>query len=79
MSPEQISLLREVLSHRRPDLMRFAADNGHDATAADRAAIQNALTDELIQTGLDEAAEPNYRGLQLEALIDNFGPRPDSS
>ena len=42
-------------------------------TAEQREDLRQAVTDELIETGLRDDDEPNERGLLLEELIDRLG------
>ena len=39
----------------------------------ERLALQQAVADELVSTGLGKNDEPNERGVRLEALIDAIG------
>jgi hypothetical protein len=74
MKPAQRALLRDVLARRRPDLLVYAAAGAPVPPDQLRIAIQETLSDEFVETGLEDS-EPNRRGLELEDLIDVFGAR----
>jgi len=65
-------LLLEVVQARCPE----HADAMHrigQLSAEERLALQQAVADELVSSGLGESDEPNERGVRLEALIDAIG------
>ena len=67
-------LLREVLTKNRPELLEVV-----DSPPSSKVShliineLRQAVTDEFIETGLNEMDEPNNRGLRLEYLIDELG------
>jgi hypothetical protein len=74
LSPQDISLLHEVLIRQRPNLLGFLTSLGRvPLTEEQRTDLRLAVTDELVNTGFTDQDEPNSRGLQLEALIDKLG------
>lgn len=48
-----------------------------DTTEAEREQLIDLLTDEFIETGLNENDEPNQRGMEIEALIDILNTSAD--
>ena len=68
-------LLREVLEKRLPEFTAVLL-NDHEAQVSREVLgrIQDAIGDELCETGIGPDSEPNARGLQLEELIDAFAP-----
>jgi hypothetical protein len=68
------SILREVMTERRPQLLsHFAAGGELSLDAQQRFDVQQSLGDELCETGLKPDDEPNDRGYALEELIDLVG------
>lgn len=72
LPPALAGLLREVIATRRPDLIQLV-DASIVLSDEDRAALREALADELMESGLREDSEPNTRGHQIEDLIDKLG------
>jgi hypothetical protein len=50
-----------------------AIDRIDQLSPEERLALQQAVADELVSTGLGKNDEPNERGVRLEALIDAIG------
>lgn len=73
--PERLqSILREVIAKRQPQLLSFLSAGGDlSLTAKQRFDMQQALGDELCDTGLRPDDEPNERGYAIEELIDLVG------
>lgn len=68
------ALLSEVLRKRNPSMIGIVASFQNVALTDDqREELRQAVTDELIETGLRDNDEPNERGLMLEELIDRLG------
>lgn len=67
-------LLSEIVWKREPSLIGAVASlQKIQLTAEQREDLRQAVTDELIETGLRDDDEPNERGLLLEELIDRLG------
>lgn len=64
------TLLDEILLRRCPNV-GFVPDT--QLSESQREELRQAVTDELIETGLQENDEPNQSGLLLEELIDRLG------
>jgi hypothetical protein len=73
--PAKLSaLLSEVVWKRNPEMIGIVASfQNVGLTDNQREDLRQALTDELMETGLREDDEPNERGLLLEELIDKLG------
>ena len=65
-------LLLEVVQARCPEHADSMNRIGQ-LSAEERLALQQAVSDELVSSGLGENDEPNKRGVKLEALIDAIG------
>ncbi len=72
LPPYLAALLREVVGHRRPDLIP-SIEGSRKLETAEREALRETLADELSSSGLDKDDEPSQRGRQLEELIDRLG------
>lgn len=72
LPPKLADILREIISERRPDLIQAINASG-PLSDEERDSLRQALTDELVASGLREDDEPNERGLQIEELIDRVG------
>jgi hypothetical protein len=73
LTPEELALLRDVLSKRRPDLLSVTARlDIVPLTAGQLEDFRNAVLDELLEFGLGENDEPTPRGVQLDKLIDRL-------
>ena len=74
LPPKMSALLSEVLWKRDPSMIGVVASL-QDVQLSDdqREELRQAVTDELIETGLRDDDEPNERGLLLEELIDRLG------
>ena len=69
-----LPVLREVIAVRCPDLSTVLSSDGALSIGYDESSdLQQALADELCDTGLDEHDEPNERGHAIERLIDIVG------
>jgi len=76
LNSQQLTLLREVLEKRRPDMLFiFDSPTGIELTEKQRFELCQSFTDEFCVTGLGQNSEPNARGLLLEDLIDLFHPK----
>jgi len=64
-----LGLLNEIVERRCPQYLA-ALGSGKILTGLETLAIQQAIADELLATGLRDDDEPNERGLCLESLID---------
>ena len=74
LSNENMSLLTEVISERRPELLPLLGQLGTvPLTDEQRENLREAIGIEFCETGLREDSEPNERGLALESLIDLLG------
>ena len=73
--PSKMSeMLSEIVWKREPSLIGAVASlQKIQLTAEQREDLRQAVTDELIETGLRDDDEPNERGLLLEELIDRLG------
>ena len=73
--PHKLSaLLSEVIWKRDPNLIGPVSSlQDVQLTHDQREELRQAVTDELIETGLRDDDEPNERGLLLEELIDRLG------
>lgn len=73
--PSKMSeLLSEVLWKRDPSMIGVVASLQEVQLSEDqREELRQAITDELMETGLRDDDEPNERGLMLEELIDRLG------
>ena len=69
-----LELLSEIVWKREPSLIgAVASPQNIQLTDEQRQDLRQAVTDELIETGLRDNDEPNERGLLLEELIDRLG------
>jgi hypothetical protein len=68
------ALLRQVVERHCPEHLSKLAKLG-ELSDSERLALQQAVADELLATGLGDDDEPNERGLSLESLIDFLGRR----
>jgi hypothetical protein len=67
-------ILREVIAAQCPELDGALAPDGTLSIGYDESSdLQQALANELCDTGLDEHDEPNERGYAIERLIDIVG------
>ena len=73
--PSKMSeLLSEIVWKRDPSMIGAVASlQDIQLTDDQREDLRQAVTDELIETGLRDDDEPNERGLLLEELIDRLG------
>jgi hypothetical protein len=71
-SEETNDLLRHVVEKHCPEHLNNLRRLG-ELTHGEKLALQQAVADEFLATGLGEDDEPNERGLRLEALIDFLG------
>jgi hypothetical protein len=68
------NILREVMDKRQPGLLTHLTPAGElSLDAQQRFDLQQALGDELSDTGLGPDDEPNERGYAIEELIDLVG------
>lgn len=67
------ALLSEVLRKRPGMIDIVASPENVELTDDQRDELRQAVTDELIETGLRDDDEPNERGLLLDELIDCLG------
>ena len=72
MTPDLRALLLEVVQARCSKYID-AMDRIGQLSPEERLALQQAVADELVSTGLGKNDEPNERGVRLEALIDAIG------
>lgn len=74
LSDQDMSLLREAITRRRPKLLPLLDQLGTvPLTDEQRENLREAIGIEFCETGLREDSEPNERGLALESLIDALG------
>lgn len=73
--PSKMSeLLSEIVWKRDPTMVGVVASlQDVQLTVDQREELRQAVTDELMETGLRDDDEPNERGLLLEELIDRLG------
>lgn len=73
--PSKMSeLLSEIVWKRDPSMVGVVASlQDVQLTVDQREELRQAVTDELMETGLRDDDEPNERGLLLEELIDRLG------
>ncbi len=70
LKPHQLALLREIIAQRCPTLIdRVQSLDTNDLTRTERELIEDALGDELSESGFGEDDEPTQRGLEIEELI----------
>jgi hypothetical protein len=75
LSTQQTNLLASIVG-KHNSASESELDNWLSNLDEDRRDVLiDLLITELVDSGLDENDEPNERGLQIEALIDCFGPR----
>jgi hypothetical protein len=77
LKPKEMDLLREVMRHAAPardDLL--AAAEANTLTREQREELCGLISVEFLRTGLAAGDEPNARGLELEALLDEVN-RPN--
>ena len=75
LTPEEHALLLETVDAHRPDLRLLVAElvTGERRLSADEGnALREAVGEDLMLTGFDEAYEPTDRGRALEDLIDKL-------
>lgn len=72
LKSEHVSLLREVLERRAPDLVATLLPKAEASTLArdERSQLCEVVGAEFAETGLDADSEPTPRGLKLEELLD---------
>jgi hypothetical protein len=72
LKAEQLSLLREVLERRAPDLLAALLPKAEANTLDldERLRLCELIGAEFAETGLDVDSEPLPRGLKLEELLD---------
>jgi hypothetical protein len=72
LKAEQVSLLREVLERRAPDLLPTLLPKAEANTLErdERLRLCELIGAEFAETGIDADSEPLPRGLKLEELID---------
>ena len=74
LRPEEETLLRRVVSRRLPSLLRRIETLGVEPlNEQEKSLLWDAISDELIETGLRPDDEPNERGIILDDLIDRIG------
>jgi hypothetical protein len=74
LRPEEIELLRTILSKRAPDLLPVVDSLGVvPLTNERREELRRAIADELCENELREDHEPTPRGVQLDDLIGRLG------
>lgn len=73
LDSQAISLLQDVLRKHQPALLplvsRIEISGLNDE---DRQAMMDAISNEFLETGLEDDDEPNPRGLALESLLDDL-------
>lgn len=68
--PEELALIRSTIQKRQPNLLPLLDLIGKQPLTEDqREALQNALLDEFLGTGLKDGDEPTEYGRQLDDLI----------
>lgn len=74
LDPGQLTLLRDVIERRNPELRRLLDSLGVvRLTTEEREALRGALADELCERGLGPDDEHNEFGLGLDDLIGALG------
>jgi hypothetical protein len=74
LPPHRKELLRQAVCQHDPALGSRLDTLGSVAlTEEEREALRKTVLQELLATGLDDADEPNERGLDLEAVVDDLG------
>ncbi|UTR16834.1 hypothetical protein MM221_10150 [Salipaludibacillus sp. LMS25] len=71
-----IKLLEEIVLKREPELINVIKDSNLENINSDSGNhIRGILTDELIETGMDDSEDSNInaRGKAIEKLIDDVG------
>lgn len=67
---EQISVLREVIEKRQPELVPLADRAGKEIlTEEELEKLRNVVSDEFAEVGLQENDEPNPRGIVLDDIM----------
>jgi hypothetical protein len=72
LTQEERTLLHQVVQARCPE-HGAAVERLGNLNSDEKLALQQAIADELIASGLGDDDEPNENGLRLEALIDAIG------
>jgi hypothetical protein len=72
LKADQVSLLREVLERRAPDLLAtlLPKAEANALSRSERLQVCELIGAEFAETGLDAESEPLPRGLKLEELLD---------
>jgi hypothetical protein len=72
LNSEHVSLLREVLERRAPDLVATLLPRAAASSLErdERSQLCELVGAEFAETGLNADSEPTPRGLKLEALLD---------
>ncbi len=74
LGPDEIELLREIVSKRAPDLLALIDSLGVvPLTQEQREELRGVISDEFCETGLREDNEPNPWGVRLDDLIGRLG------
>lgn len=75
LDAQELELLREVVTRRRPEVLPLvdALAAGKPLAKMEREKLRQAVAGELCGSGLDANDEPTPRGLLLEHLIDRLG------
>ena len=69
-----ILLLEEILSKREPKILDIIkGENLNKIDESNGYQVRSILTDELLETGMDDNDKVNERGLAIEKLIDDVG------
>jgi len=74
LGADEKTLLETILAKHSPSLLCFIETIGvSQLTDEHRELLREAISDELLESGLDEKDEPNQHGLMMEQLIDRLG------
>lgn len=70
LSADELALLRQVVTARRPEVTPWVNRlENKPLSEEEREELQQALLEELLETGLSDDDEPNARGRELDELI----------
>lgn len=69
LEPEQLTLLRDVLHRRRPDLIHLVTSDPNTLSRDERLRLCEVIAAEFAEKGLGEDFEPTANGLKLEELL----------
>jgi hypothetical protein len=74
LPPDRMAILRDAVHRHSPAMASRLGTLGAIAlNDEEREALRNAVLRELLESGLGDDDEPNGRGLDLEAIVDDLG------